>query len=994
MRHISRLLHAAAGVPWRGLMPTRTWLLPILLLVAFFTVDGHPKAAGPTATLHVVGDLPGGEAFSVVRDVTKVGNVLYASGVSTSRFLCPAGNPGCLPNGDTGFLWRFDGTNTTMQALPDLSASLLNNAINAGWDLTPDGRYLASQARLFMPVSPTNPSPHFEGRGVRVDAAVVPGAGANLNLTPGALPNNSNADAVAISDDGRILYGLANFGAGGRATRYDSLTQTNTPIPLLVRNGVTDTTNGVSLRGSSSNGDVAVGTSVNAAFNLWAYRYKEGQGVAAIPRLPGGAFNRSIAVTPDGDLVLLSGNNVAHGNITEVYLWRASTNQIQELGAPNTVPTWNPGYLLCNDHQCNAGRTLVGGMTTDGSVVAINFGGPEAQFAYFRNQHGWFHLASALAANGIDMSSDGWNPPTVVINGISPDGTLVYGAGAQNGTVKGFIIEFPAGALAAFNPTPTPPANKSIVGAWSFGDPNNPDGVILFNDDGTYYDIERAQSPNEVTGRERGYYTFDGSHLGFTALLDSNGGNGPSGISGSSLAATLVGNVLTGTSPWIDPQLVAQRVVGAPGEVIGGWTGSDATDTAALVLTPNRYVFAVDHPDGNESEFGSYVWNTVSHELAATPDGGAPDHNTATLTADERGLIVVENNGETNTFSRVIHPLTPAITSALSATATSGLSFAYQITATQSPSTFGAVGLPAGLNIDAAGLIAGTPTVTGSFDVLIKASNAVSTSVGVNHLALTVIAPAVVGPGATTVTPIPPDVPGEPAPLTIEFSNVTSGGTISVATIDPETVLSAPDPPAGFSLGDNPVYYEITPSPGLTFTGPVTVCFSYAGITFAGFPRLLHYDEALAQWVDITTSVDAATMTICGLTSSFSPFALAAATVRTVGFHAPTNPLAGAMNPATAGSTVPLKFNVFGESGEITNPAALENLVFESSPVACEGGAPGNWTTAAGPGGTGLRYDSTAHQFVQNWKTPKTPGCYFVRIKADGVLLSALFKLK
>jgi len=975
-------------------MPTRTWLLPLFLLVAFFTIDGHPRAAGPTATLHVVGDLPGGEAFSVVRDVTRVGNVLYASGVSASRYLCALASqpPGCLPTGDTGFLWRFDGTNTTMQALPDLSATLLNNAINAGWDLTPDGRYIASQARLFFAAAPPVTA-HFEGRGVRVDTTVLPDAAANLNLAPGVFPNGTQIDATAISDDGRILYGLVNSGGVGRATRFDATTQTSTLIPLVVRGGVTDTANGVSPRGTSSSGDVVVGTSTNGTPALWAYRYKHGEGVTAIPRLPGGTFNRSIAVSPDGDLVLLSGNNPSHGNAIEVYFWRASTNQIQQLGSPNSS-TWNPGYLLCNDHQCNVGRALVGGMTADGSVVAINFGGLDAQFAYFRNQHGWFHLASALAANGIDLSSDGWNPTTVVINGISRDGTLVYGAGAQNGVVKGFIVEFAAGALAAFNPTPTPPANKSIVGAWSFGDPNNPDGVILFNDDGTYYDIERAQSPNEQTGRERGYYTFDGSHLGFTALLDSNGGNGPSGISGSSLAATLVGNVLTGTSPWIDPQLVAQRVVGAPGEIIGGWIGSDDTDTVALVLTPNRYFFGADHPDGSEAELGSYFWNVVSHALVATPDSGAPNDNTVTLTADERGLIVVEDNGETNVFSRVIHPLTPAITSALSATATSGLSFAYQITATQSPSTFGAVGLPAGLNIDAAGLIAGTPTATGSFDVLIKASNAVSTSTGVNHLLLTVVAPAVVNTGATTVTPIPPDAPGEPAPLTIEFSNVTTGGTISVATIDPETVLSAPDPPAGFSLGDPPIYYEITPSESLTFTGPVTVCFSYAGITFTGFPRLLHYDETLAQWIDITTSVDTATSTICGLTSSFSPFALAAAALRTVGFHAPTSPLAGALNIANAGSTVPLKFNVFGESGEITNPAALANLVFEASPVVCEGGAPENWTGAATTGSTGLRYDSTAHQFVQNWKTPKTPGCYFVRLQADGVLLSALFRLK
>jgi WD40 repeat protein len=107
---------------------------------------------------------------------------------------------------------------------------------------------------------------------------------------------------------------------------------------------VPDTANGVSLRGTSSNGDVVVGTSTNGTFALWAYRYKEGEGVTAIPRLPGGTFNRSIAVSPDGDLVLLSGNNLSPGNISEVYFWRASTNQIQQLGSPNTASTWNPGF--------------------------------------------------------------------------------------------------------------------------------------------------------------------------------------------------------------------------------------------------------------------------------------------------------------------------------------------------------------------------------------------------------------------------------------------------------------------------------------------------------------------------------------------------------------------------------------------------------------------------------------------------------------------------
>ena len=43
-------------------------------------------------------------------------------------------------------------------------------------------------------------------------------------------------------------------------------------------------------------------------------------------------------------------------------------------------------------------------------------------------------------------------------------------------------------------------------------------------------------------------------------------------------------------------------------------------------------------------------------------------------------------------------------------------------------------------------------------------------------------------------------------------------------------------------------------------------------------------------------------------------------------------------------------------------------------------------------GGTSLRY--AGGMFVQNWRTPTAPGCYFVRVTGDGLLLSAVFKVK
>jgi len=66
----------------------------------------------------------------------------------------------------------------------------------------------------------------------------------------------------------------------------------------------------------------------------------------------------------------------------------------------------------------------------------------------------------------------------------------------------------------------------------------------------------------------------------------------------------------------------------------------------------------------------------------------------------------------------------PIITSALSSSGIIGDAFAYRITATRSPSGYGASGLPEGLSIDpASGLISGSPVVSGVFPVTISATN-------------------------------------------------------------------------------------------------------------------------------------------------------------------------------------------------------------------------------------------------------------------------------
>lgn len=69
-------------------------------------------------------------------------------------------------------------------------------------------------------------------------------------------------------------------------------------------------------------------------------------------------------------------------------------------------------------------------------------------------------------------------------------------------------------------------------------------------------------------------------------------------------------------------------------------------------------------------------------------------------------------------------PTPPVITSSLTAQAVLNVSFNYQITATNFPTSLAATNLPAGLTVNSTGLISGIPTTTGIFSVALSASNA------------------------------------------------------------------------------------------------------------------------------------------------------------------------------------------------------------------------------------------------------------------------------
>src|SRR5208337_4721892 len=74
-------------------------------------------------------------------------------------------------------------------------------------------------------------------------------------------------------------------------------------------------------------------------------------------------------------------------------------------------------------------------------------------------------------------------------------------------------------------------------------------------------------------------------------------------------------------------------------------------------------------------------------------------------------VIVTVGGVASNGVNFTVTVAPPVITSSDTASGTVGTAFSYQITATNTPTSFGALGLPTGLTVDTvSGVISGTPT--------------------------------------------------------------------------------------------------------------------------------------------------------------------------------------------------------------------------------------------------------------------------------------------
>jgi hypothetical protein len=113
-----------------------------------------------------------------------------------------------------------------------------------------------------------------------------------------------------------------------------------------------------------------------------------------------------------------------------------------------------------------------------------------------------------------------------------------------------------------------------------------------------------------------------------------------------------------------------------------------------------------------------------------------------------------------------------------------------------------------------------------------------------------------------------------------------------------------------------------------------------------------------------------------------------------VGFLQPVDN--NVLNSMKAGSTAPIKWQLKDPTGTtyITDTAVVTKA--QSGVMACSASTPVDNLEEYATGGTALRYDFTANQFIYNWQSPKQSGaCYQVVLTlADGSTHKAMFQLK
>lgn len=568
-----------------------------------------------------------------------------------------------------------------------------------------------------------------------VIAGAVPAARAGLTAAVTTLVNFKNTNgsfpraSLILADDGNF-YGTTEFGGANQTGTVFKLTPGGTLTTLHSFAGVD---------GAGSNAD---GAYPEAALIQASDRNFYGTTFSGGPESTGTVFQ----ITPAG-----------------VFTTLFTFGVIPAPAPPGDVEGGRPmAALVEGSDGLLYGVNSAGGPNNDGTLFSIMPQGPLTVLHAFAGTDG------SLPAAALIENTDGSFCGTCVSGGaigagtafsINPDGNVLkilhsFGGVDSLGNPDGAQ---PKGALVQA-------ADGNYYGTTSGGDTGNgtvfqltPGGILT-----NLHSFSSSEGNKPLAGLIQG---LDGSLFGTTSTGGSGGGGTIFRITTAGVLTTL--HSFDSTVEGYQPEAALLQISDGTfyGTNTAGGSGNGSAFTFTLVVSPSVTSATTASAVAGQAFNYRITADQTGVTFAATglPAGlslaagtglisGTPT-TPGTYTITLRATNSSGTGTATLTLTVAAAPpvvVAPVITSATTASAQVGAAFAYQITATNTPVSYAATGLPAGLSISATtGLISGTVSgAAGTFPVTLAATNTGGTGTAV--LTLTV-APA----SALPSTPVP-----------------------------------------------------------------------------------------------------------------------------------------------------------------------------------------------------------------------------------------------
>ncbi len=380
------------------------------------------------------------------------------------------------------------------------------------------------------------------------------------------------------------------------------------------------------------------------------------------------------------------------------------------------------------------------------------------------------------------------------------------------------------------------------------------------------------------------------------------------------------------------------------------YTPVTTSPTAAAGMVGQPFTYQITANNAPASFTTSLLPDGLSLDAATGVISGTPTGSGIfQITLGTRDAAGTSTGFGTLTLTVPVVPVIPVIVGDSTADGLTSEYFSYRFRARNSPTSFGASGLPDGVTVDAtSGFIGGYPTVAGNFVVTLSATNSAGTGTATLNLTINYGTPEFIGPLSATAqqgqafsyqirstnSPTNFTADGLPDGLTVDAATgLISGVPTTAGTFSVALAATSVSPDGYYSSADGTLSLTVTPAPvpapvitsvttataqqGQPFTYQIAASNTPTGFAASGFP--------------VGVNTDATTGLVTGVPREAGTFTVTLQATNGGGTGQATLTLTVAPLPvATLTATTPAVVAGSGNIGEFTlslSPAPTSDVV-------------------------------------------------------------------